>query len=95
MKKATFDKPHFRSINETVKALKKQESAFDKQEGGDHYKDMVMQPFEFLRANNVPHAEGEAICRLLRWHRKGGIEDLRKVIHTVELMIEHEERRSS
>lgn len=67
--------------------------AFNKQEGGDHYKDMVIQPFEFLRANNVPHAEGEAIYRLLRWRQKGGIEDLRKVIHTVELMIEHEERK--
>lgn len=67
-------------------------SAFDKQEGGDHYRGMKSQPFHFLRDNNVPHAEGECIYRLLRWRQKGGIADLRKVIHTVELIIEAEER---
>lgn len=67
-------------------------SAFNKQEGGDHYKNMASQPFAFVRDNNVGHAEGEAIYRLLRWREKGGIADLRKVIHTVEPIIEYEER---
>ncbi len=68
----------------------KTNSSFDKQEGGTHYKDMPSQPFKFIRDNNVPHAEGECIYRLLRWRKKGGVDDLRKVIHTVELIIEAE-----
>ena len=68
-------------------------SAFDKQEGGDHYRGMKNQPFGFVRDNNVGHAEGEIIYRILRWREKGGIADLRKVIHTAELIIEYEERR--
>lgn len=68
-------------------------SAFNKQEAGDHYRDMKSQPFHFLRDNGVPHAEGECIYKLLRWRKKGGIADLRKVIHTIELIIEAEEGR--
>lgn len=65
--------------------------ATDIQIDGDHYRKLPMQPFEFLRANNVPHAEGECIYKLLRWREKGGVQDLRKVIHHIELIIQHEE----
>ena len=65
----------------------------DKQVGGSHYKDFPISPFDFVRANNVPHAEAEIIYRILRWRKKGGIEDLRKVIHTCELIIEFEGRK--
>lgn len=68
-------------------------SAFNKQKGGDHYRAMKSQPFGFVRDNNIGHAEGEAIYRLLRWRDKGGVADLKKVIHTVELIIEYEEGR--
>lgn len=69
-------------------------SPLNTQVGGDHYKNMKSQPFAFVRDNNVGHAEGEAIYRLLRWNEKGGIEDLKKVIHTVQLIIEYEEGRT-
>lgn len=84
--KQTFTRP--RGIDEIPVT-----SAFSKQEGGDHYRGMKSQPFGFVRDNNVGHAEGEAIYRLLRWRDKGGIADLKKVIHTVELIIEYEERK--
>ena len=63
-------------------------SAFDTQVGGSHYKDFKIQPAEFLRANYVPHLEGEAIYRILRHAKKGGREDLLKAIHTIQLIIE-------
>jgi hypothetical protein len=65
-------------------------SAFDKQVGGDHYKNFAMQPAEFLRANKVPHLEGEIICRVLRHAQKNGREDLEKAIHSIQLLIEME-----
>lgn len=64
--------------------------AIESQAGGDHYKDRAIQPFHFVRRNNIPHAEGECIYKLLRWRDKGGIADLEKVIHTIQLIIEEE-----
>ena len=63
-------------------------SAFDYQVGGSHYKDLAIQPAQFLRALNVPHLEGEAIYRILRHSQKNGKQDLEKAIHTLQLIIE-------
>lgn len=71
--------------------LRKPLKSIDVQAGGDHYKYRAIQPFHFVRRNNIPHAEGECIYKLLRWREKGGIEDLKKVIHTIQLIIEEEE----
>jgi hypothetical protein len=64
------------------------EDAFTKQVGGDHYASLPAQPAPFLRANNVPHLEGEAIYRILRHKVKDGRKDLEKAIHTLQLIIE-------
>jgi hypothetical protein len=63
-------------------------SAFNKQIGGSHYVGLAMQPAPFIRANNVPHLEAEAIYRILRHKTKAGREDLEKAIHTLQLIIE-------
>ena len=63
-------------------------SAFDTQEGGQHYKDLDPQPAQVMRKWKVPHLEGEAIYRILRHERKNGAEDIRKAIHTLELILE-------
>jgi len=67
--------------------------ALDNQVGGSHYTDMAIQPVEYILENGIGFAEGTAIAYLSRWQAKGGIEDLRKARHTIELLIEHEERR--
>lgn len=66
-------------------------SALDVQEGGNHYKDMEIQPFEFITRNKIPFAEGCVIKRMCRWRKKAGLEDLRKAIHEIQIMIELEE----
>lgn len=58
----------------------------DTQVGGDHYKRMEMPPAAFLRANEVPHAEGEVICKVLRHREKEGLKDLRKAEHTLAII---------
>ena len=63
-----------------------------RQEGGDHYKDLKIQPIEYIHANNIPFAEGCAIKYLTRWRSKGGIEDLKKARHFIDLLIELETR---
>lgn len=65
-------------------------SALDKQVGGEHYKKFVIQPVEFCYKNNIPYLEATAIKYLCRWKDKGGIADLDKAIHFIELLKEFE-----
>ena len=71
-------------------------SQFDHQEGGRHYKDLAIQPVEYMLANpQIGYCEGNAIKYLTRWKSKGGIEDLRKAIHYIQMLIEHEVKNGS
>lgn len=67
-------------------------SALDRQVGGSHYKQYVLQPYEFFIRNQIPHHKAAIIRRILRYdHPTGkGLEDLAKIIHEVELIIELE-----
>lgn len=67
-------------------------SALDVQVAGNHYKDLKIQPIEYIHANNIPFAEGCAIKYLTRWRSKGGIKDLEKARHFIDLLIELETR---
>jgi len=63
-------------------------SALDKQIGGGHYKDMVIQPVEFITKNNLGFIEGCIIKYISRYKDKNGVEDLKKIKHYVDLLIE-------
>ena len=65
-------------------------SALDTQVAGNHYKDMVIQPVEFITRNQIGFLPGCVIKRVCRYKNKAGVEDLRKAIHELELMIELE-----
>lgn len=67
-------------------------SALDKQVSGDHYKDLKIQPIEYIHANGIPFAEGSVIKYVSRWRSKGGIKDLEKAKHFLELLIELESK---
>lgn len=60
----------------------------DIQVGGDHYKKYKIQPVEYIVANNIPFCEGNAIKYITRWREKGGIADLEKAKHFIDLIIE-------
>ena len=65
-------------------------SAFEGQVGGDHYRGMAIQPAEFIHRNGIGFIEGLAIRYLCRWRKKGGLEDLRKAKHCIDLLIDME-----
>jgi len=71
------------TINEIMKT-----SALKKQVAGSHYRQFPIQPIEFIVKNNLPFIEGNIIKYICRWQDKGGVEDLNKVIHYVELLKE-------
>lgn len=64
--------------------------ALDTQVGGAHYKDLKIQPVEFIHANNIGYFEGNVIKYVSRWRSKNGIADLEKAKHYIELLIELE-----
>lgn len=68
-------------------------SAFDVQIGGEHYNKLAIQPARYILENQLGWAEGCAIAYITRWRDKGGVDDLRKAIHTIELLIETTEPR--
>ncbi|MFG5778017.1 DUF3310 domain-containing protein [Comamonas sp. J-3] len=63
-------------------------SALDTQQGGSHYRDMKIQPIEFINANGLDFFQGNMLKYLCRHKAKNGVEDLRKVIHYAQLAIE-------
>lgn len=66
-------------------------SAKDIQVSGDHYKNMKIQPMEYILANNIGFAEGAVIKYVSRWKNKNGIDDLKKARHVLDFLIEYEE----
>ena len=69
-----------------------EDSALTKQVAGSHYKDLKIQPIQYIHANNLPFAEGSVVKYVSRWRSKGGIKDLEKAKHFIELLIELESR---
>jgi hypothetical protein len=65
-------------------------SAFNEQIAGGHYKDLVIQPVEFIHKNGIGYIEGCVIKYLVRWRSKNGLEDLKKARHYLDLLIEME-----
>lgn len=63
-------------------------TAKDIQINGTHYKEMAIQPSEFIVKNNLNWYEGNAVKYICRHKAKGGKVDLEKAIHYLQLAIE-------
>jgi hypothetical protein len=64
--------------------------ASDRQEAGNHYKDMPIQPAEFCQRNRLNWCEANVVKYVCRHRDKKGTEDIRKAIHYLELLLEWE-----
>ncbi len=51
-----------------------------------HYKSKI-QPVDFIVANNIPFVEGNIIKYVCRHRSKGGVNDLLKAQHYLEMLI--------
>ena len=63
-------------------------SALEIQVGGSHYKDMAIQPMEYSMANKLDACQHTAIKYITRFRQKGGIQDLEKAKHCIDMLIE-------
>lgn len=68
--------------------------ALNKQVAGSHYKDLPIQPVEYIYANALGYFEGNVIKYVSRWRKKNGIADLEKAKHYIELLIQLENRNA-
>jgi hypothetical protein len=83
------------SISGLVKMAKERERMNEPlhlQIGGKHYKNLVIQPVEYIHANGIGFFEGNVIKYVSRWRDKGGLQDLEKAKHFLELLIDLESR---
>jgi len=68
----------------SVQATNAPVTARESQVGGDHYRTMAIQPFEYSLGNNLDACQHTAIKYVTRWREKGGIKDIDKAIHTLQ-----------
>ncbi len=64
--------------------------ATQRQVGGDHYKRFNIQPIDFIMDNELDWCEANVVKYVTRWQYKNGMEDLRKAMHYLQLLIERE-----
>ena len=62
--------------------------ATENQVGGSHYADQAMQPIEYIMANELDFCEGSIVKYITRWRLKGGVQDLEKIKHYCDFLIE-------
>jgi hypothetical protein len=77
-----------KKLNPVAEPVKEVKTANNHQEGGDHYKTMAIQPWDFIITNKLGFLEGNIVKYVCRWQSKGGTEDLRKANHYLTKLIE-------
>lgn len=60
----------------------------DRQVGGNHYKDLAIQPAKYCQLNRLGSCETLAIRYITRHHKKDGRKDIEKAIHCLEMLLE-------
>lgn len=58
--------------------------------GGNHYSKMAIQPLEFSYHNNLDALQHTIIKYVCRFRDKGGMEDLEKAKHTIDILMDLE-----
>lgn len=67
-------------------------SALETQVDGDHYKKLAIQPMEYSMANGLDACQHTIIKYVTRFRDKGGVRDLEKAAHVIDMLIEFEQK---
>ena len=62
------------------------------QVAGNHYSKLKIDPYEYSMENNLNPLQMNAIKYITRYKDKNGIEDLKKALHTINRLIDYEQR---
>jgi len=64
--------------------------------GSGHYKHGAIEPIDYIFAHRMGFAEGNVVKYITRYKHSGkGLEDLRKALHYLEMLIEDVERNET
>ena len=63
---------------------------YDRQVDGDHYQKLAIQPMQYSLLNGLDAAQHTVIKYVTRFRDKGGIKDLEKAKHCIDMLIEFE-----
>lgn len=63
------------------------------QVGGDHYTKLAIQPMRYSMDNKLDACQHTIIKYVTRFRDKGGIQDLLKAQHVLDMLIEYEEMK--
>ena len=74
-------KTHDEMIRDSVKGK-------NRQVGGNHYMNFVIMPIEYISKNKLDFLEGNIIKYVSRHRHKNGAEDIKKIIHYAEVILE-------
>ena len=77
-------KTHDEMIRQSVKGK-------GRQVGGNHYIDFKIMPIEYISKNKLDFLEGNIVKYVSRHRNKNGAEDIKKIIHYAELILELED----
>jgi Protein of unknwon function (DUF3310) len=55
---------------------------------GQHYKQMKIEPLQYIEENKLGFHEGNVIKYVSRWRQKDGLDDLKKAKFYIERLIE-------
>mgnify|MGYP001165489093 FL=1 len=71
----------------TYKGLLDEAFPQNTQIGGNHYTKFHIQPYEFISKNDLTFFQGNVVKYVCRYQKKGGVQDLQKIIHYCQLEI--------
>lgn len=78
------------AVKYQVTAVCEQANALDVQVGGIHYTKLAIQPMEYSMRNHLNACQHSVVKYITRYKDKGGIEDLRKAKHCIDMLIQYE-----
>lgn len=68
-------------------------SPYDHQVDGDHYQKLAIQPMQYSLLNELDACQHTIIKYVTRFRDKGGIRDLEKAKHCIDLLIDFESQK--
>jgi hypothetical protein len=71
-----------------------QPAALNVQIGGSHYKAMPIQPMQYSMKNGLDACQHTVIKYVSRFRDKGGIQDLEKAKHVIDMLIQFESEKA-
>ena len=63
---------------------------YERQVDGDHYQKLAIQPMQYSLLNGLDACQHTVIKYVTRFRDKGGIKDLEKAKHCIDMLIEFE-----